>query len=134
MKLALAVRPAVAKLIRLLASDVDGEALSAVRALGRALKANGCDFHDLAGLVEAPSTSARSGRAEADFRNHFGGDDDGETELPWQLMVDACTNQLGRFTSKERQFLQTMQRWHGTPTLKQLNWLVALFERVREAA
>ena len=49
-------------------------------------------------------------------------------------MVDACTDQPGRFTSKERQFLQTMQRWHGTPTPKQLNWLVALFERVREAA
>ena len=104
-----------------------------MRALGRALKASGCDFHDLAGLVEAPSTSAER-RAEADFRNHFDGDDDDETELPWQLMVDACTNQPGRFTSKERQFLQTMQRWHGTPTSKQLNWLVALFERVREAA
>ena len=49
-------------------------------------------------------------------------------------MVDACTDHPGRFTSRERQFLQTMQRWHGTPTSKQLNWLVALFERVREAA
>ena len=126
------MRPALAKLIRLLASDVDGEVLAAVRALGRALKASGCDFHDLAGLVEAPST-APSGRAGAGFRDHFDGDDD-ETELPWQRMVDACTDQPGRFTSKERQFLQTMQHWHGTPTPKQLNWLVALFERVREAA
>ena len=132
MKLALAARPAVAKLIRLLASDVDGEVLAAVRALGRALKASGCDFHDLASIVEAPAT-APSAHPGAAFRDHFSGDDD-ETELPWQLMVDACTNQLGRFTSKERQFLQTMQRWHGTPTPKQLNWLVALFERVREAA
>ena len=56
------------------------------------------------------------------------------TELPWQLMVDACTNHPGRFTSRERQFLQTMKRWRGTPTSKQLNWLVALFERVRRAA
>ena len=89
MKLALlALRPALAKLIRLLASDVDGEALAAVRALGRALKASGCDFHDLASIVEAPSTSARNDRAVAGFHNHFGGDDDGETKLPWQLMVD----------------------------------------------
>jgi len=130
MKLPLAVRPALAKLIRLLASEIDGEVLAAVRALGRALKESGCDFHDLASIVEAPST-APSARAEADLRNHFGGDD-GETELPWQRMVDACTDQLGR--SRERQFLQTMQRWHGTPTPKQLGWLVALFERVREAA
>ena len=49
-------------------------------------------------------------------------------------MVDACADQLDWFTSKEQQFLQSMQHWHGTPTLKQLNWLVALFERVREAA
>ena len=129
MKLALAVRPALAKLIRLLASDVDGEALAAVRALGRALKASGCDFHDLASIVEAPSTTP-SDRAEANFRNHF----DDETELPWQLMVDACTDQPGRFTSKERPFHQTMQRWRGTPTRKQLHWLLALFERVRRAA
>ena len=131
MKLAPAVRPALAKLIRLLASDVDGEVLAAVRALGRALRASGCDFHDLASIVEAPAT-APSDRTEADFRNHFDGDD--ETELPWQLMVDACTNHPGRFTSRERQFLQTMKRWRGTPTSKQLNWLVALFERVRGAA
>ena len=65
MKPALAVRPALAKLIRLLASDVDGEVLAAVRALGRALKASGCDFHDLASIVEAPST-APSGVARGD--------------------------------------------------------------------
>jgi hypothetical protein len=100
--------------------------------LGRALKQSGCDFHDLASIVEVPST-APSARAEADLRNHFGGDD-GETELPWQRVVDACTDQFGRFTSRERHFLQTMQRWHGTPTPTQLGWLVALFERVREEA
>jgi hypothetical protein len=129
MKLIPAVRHALAKFIRLLASDVDGEALAAVRALGRAL---GYDFHDLAQIIEAPAT-APGGSAGAGFRNLFDGDDD-ETELPWQLMVDACTNHPGRFTSRERQFLQTMKRWRGTPTSKQLNWLVALFERVRRAA
>jgi hypothetical protein len=132
MKLPLAVRPALAKLIRLLASEIDGEVLAAVRALGRALKQSGCNFHDLASIVEVPST-APSARAEADLRNHFGGDD-GETELPWQRMVNVCIGHPGCFTSKERQFLQTMQRWRGTPTRKQLNWLLALFERVRRAA
>ena len=128
MKLAPAVRPALAKLIRLLASDVDGEVLATVRALGRALRASG------ATSTTSPSSSRRlrpAQRPRAGFRNYFRDD---ETELPWQLMVDACTNHPGRFTSRERQFLQTMKRWHGTPTSKQLNWLVALFERVREAA
>jgi hypothetical protein len=48
--------------------------------------------------------------------------------------VNVCSGHPGCFTSKERQFLQTMQRWRGTPTRKQLNWLLALFERVRRAA
>jgi hypothetical protein len=129
MKPAPTMRPALAKLIRLLASDVDGEVLAAVRAMGRALKASGCDFHDLANLVEAPAT-APSGSAGGGFRDHFAD----ETELPWRRIVDACTDQPGRFTAKERQFLQTMQRWRGTPTPKQRDWLIALFERVREAA
>ena len=69
----------LAKLIRLLASDVDGEVLAAVRALGRTLKAGGCDIHDLAGLVEAPAT-APSTHPEAGFHDQFDDDDD-ETEL-----------------------------------------------------
>jgi hypothetical protein len=43
----------IGKIIKLLASDKDGEALAAARALKRALAANGMDFHDLAGAVEA---------------------------------------------------------------------------------
>jgi hypothetical protein len=126
MKLTPAVRHALAKLIRLLASDIDGEVLATVRALGRTLKASSGDFHDLAGLVEAPSTSP-----EAKFHDHF--DDDDETE-PWQRMVDACADQPDRFTSREWKFIQSMQRWYGPPTPKQYDWLIALFERVREAA
>ena len=112
----------MAKLIRLLASDVDGEVLAAVRALGRTLKAGGCDIHDLAGLVEAP---------EAGFYDQFDDDDD-ETE--WRFMLDTCTAHVERFTSKEQQLFQTLQHWRGTPTERQLSWLRALFERVRRAA
>ena len=124
-----ALRAALAKLIRLLASDVDGEVLATVRALGRTLKASGCDIHDLAGLVEAPDAT----RPVTTFHNQFD-DDDGETGLPWRHMVDACTDQPHRFTLKERQFLQSMRHWYGRPSSKQLDWLIALFERVREAA
>jgi hypothetical protein len=112
-----ALRVALAKLIRLLASSVDGEVLAAARAIGRTLDADGCDIHDLAGLVEAPSTAP-----EASFHDQFDDDDD---ETDWERMVDACTDHPGRFTSREWQFLQSMQHWYGTPTSKQLDWLVA---------
>ena len=113
-------RQQLGKFIRLLASDVDSEALAAARALGRALKADSCDFHDFASVVEAPSTAPSAG-----FRND---------SVPWRRMVNVCIGHPGCFTSKEGQFLQTMQAWRGTPTPKQRDWLVALFERVREAA
>jgi hypothetical protein len=49
----------------------------------------------------------------------------------WELMVEACVEQPDWFTPKELGFLESMQQWWGEPTEKQLNWLVALFERVR---
>jgi hypothetical protein len=42
------------KYIRLLASDKDGEVIAAARALERALKGIGADFHDLADRIEHP--------------------------------------------------------------------------------
>lgn len=41
----------LAKLLRLLSSEIDGEVLSAVRAIERTLKANGKSFHDLADAI-----------------------------------------------------------------------------------
>jgi hypothetical protein len=130
MKLALAARPALAKLIRLLSSTSDGEALGAVRALGRVLKAHGADFHALAALIGAPSPAPSGGRTGTSRRDHF---DDGEL-VDWELMVAACVDEPERFTEKEWQFLLSMQGWRGDPTAKQLSWLTVLFKRVGRAA
>ena len=42
----------IGKLIRLLASDVDGEALASLRALQRCLTESGTDLHHLADIIE----------------------------------------------------------------------------------
>jgi hypothetical protein len=123
-----AARPTLARLIRLLASSVDGEALGAVRALDRTLRACGCDFHDLASIVETPPTAPGAG-----FRDHFGSDDDDPAEI-WEAMVADCADELDKFSAKEQQFILTLQDWYGTPTAKQLDWLVALSKRLRRAA
>jgi len=44
----------LAKFIRLLASDKDGEVVAAARSVDRVLKSIGADFHDLADRVERP--------------------------------------------------------------------------------
>ena len=129
--LALAARPALARLIRLLATDVDGEALAAVRALGRVLKANRADFHDLAHLVEqAPSPAPSGGRTGTSRRDYF----DEDAPVDWETMVAACVDEPERFSEREQQFLESMQDWRGEPTQKQLDWLTALFRRVGRAA
>ena len=54
------LRPRLAQLVRLFASDKDGEALAAARAIGRTLHAAGLDLHDFAASIEAdPSPSDR---------------------------------------------------------------------------
>lgn len=45
----------LARLIPMLGSPVDAEALSAARAIERTLKASGQDWHDLAREIEAPA-------------------------------------------------------------------------------
>jgi hypothetical protein len=47
----ISVAPKLQKLIPLLASDKDGEVLSAVAAIGRTLKQAGADYHDLAKAI-----------------------------------------------------------------------------------
>ena len=59
------VRPKVARLVAMLATDSDGEALAAVRALHRVLDANGHDINDLAAVIEGhQNAQERPGRPE----------------------------------------------------------------------
>lgn len=51
-------RADIAKLIPLLGSDQDGEALAALRAIGRKLASRGRSFHDLAALVGGGAPAA----------------------------------------------------------------------------
>lgn len=63
--LAAHVRPRVARLIAMLATDHDAEALAAVRALQRVLNSNGHDLNDLAAAIEGHQNAQdRSGRQE----------------------------------------------------------------------
>jgi hypothetical protein len=95
---------AVAKLLHHLASPVDDQALAAARALGDVLKANGCDFYDLAHHV---------------------------CPLTWEDMVNTCAEQPWRYTSEEQRLIQAVMRSRGTPTSRQLDQLTALYRRAR---
>jgi hypothetical protein len=107
----------VAKLIRLLGSDKDGEVLSAVQKLGRTLAKEGYDLHDLADLITAQSSEAKAPKAgrsalrpeqtaqpphpkEADSFKE-------QTRRTWIRRVDACLKRdLGR---TEAEYLRKRQ-------------------------
>jgi hypothetical protein len=59
------VAPKLAPLLRLLASDNDGEALAAARAIGRVLAGAGLDHHALAAALADPSPTDPAGASPA---------------------------------------------------------------------
>jgi hypothetical protein len=129
-----ATRSGLAKLLRMLGTDRDGELVATVYTLRRVLSSSKLDLHDLAGIVEAPSVVPPSGSGRADSgapRWRRWNDDNVETELPWREMVVTCMRHLDRFTDRECKFIRSMGGWRDDPSAKQLGWLVALFERVR---
>src|SRR5262249_51209541 len=104
------ITPTIGKLLRLLGSDKDGEVVASARALRRVLQGAGLDLHDLARMVE------------------------GSDEREWRKMVRHCRSKGDRLSAKERDFVDSLMRWRGKPTERQLIWLTAISERLREKA
>lgn len=120
--------PRTRTLVALLASENDGECLNAARALGRALKANNMDFHDLANQrigsprpAACPHCAAREKRTAPEVRPHV-------DDLKWMLAQDF------RFSEKERDFLAAVAGWKGDLTQKQEAWFQTILTKVRAYA
>jgi hypothetical protein len=116
------IAPRIGRLVRLLASDKDGEVLAAARAIGRTLASAGQDFHALAEAVEnaphAVAPHAASTRDEPD-------------DLNWKAVAKELLAD-GKLSPREWEFVNHMTRWRGRPTEKQRNWLHALLDRELE--
>jgi hypothetical protein len=93
-----------------LASDHDGEIVATVRAIGRLLKANGNDWHDLTASICLP--------APAD----------------WRSEARFCTANAARLTERELDFIVTLARYRGIPSPKQQQWLRDISDRLRGGA
>lgn len=101
------------KLVRMLSSPSDGEALNAVRMLGKALARNGRDWHWLAALVDGEEPTPQQQHSE-DVEDH-------QAAAAWIL-----SRFRHRLRPKEADFLETMTGWLGDPTPKQAAWLSKL--------
>ena len=111
----LGIAPTLAKLIRLLSSDRDGEVVASVHAMRRLLASVGLSLHDLADAIELPARASQH-------------DDDADD---WRVMAKTCAQHAYTLSERERTFVLTMTRWCGLPSRKQLDWLFSISERVR---
>jgi hypothetical protein len=137
----------VGSLIRLLASDREGEVVAAARALGRTLKAHGADFHVLADRVEHANGSGKIGEADmrklydagfaagiaaAEKQNDVG---DGFNNLDGTATPEAmaawCRRRRDQLNEREQKFISSVSAhivWRE-PTEKQAKWLRSIFLR-----
>lgn len=131
--------PRTKTLIALLASDNDGEALNAARMLGRALKTEGMDFHDLANGVVGKSfpkpCPVCADRAREETRRWKQGNAGGQPskhldDIKW------ASAQGFKFNEREQEFLISIleQAERRELTEKQEAWFLAILAKVKRAA
>jgi len=141
------VRTKLASLVRLLASDRDGEVVAAARALLRTLKTAGADIHLLAaqvgqanggGLSEAEMKKlydagydAGVRAAEATLRHDANGFH--SVDAPsWHEIACYCQDRSEHLRSNEVDFVDDMVGWTTSrePTSKQAKWLGSIYGRL----
>ena len=106
------------KLLPMLSSDHDGEALNAVRAIDRTLRTAGRDWHDLTASLTVPAetkTKARDGD---------GANDDWRTARQW------CADREEFLSEREAEFISSLAHWQS-PTERQLAWLKIIQANIR---
>jgi hypothetical protein len=133
-------------LVRLVASDKDGEVVAAARAITRTLKSAGADIHALADRVEHANGSGKI--SEADMRKLFDagyaagiaaaesrdvGDDfhnlDGSAS--WETMAAHCRRRRDQLNEREQEFISSAlsRIVYREPMEKQAKWLRSIFLR-----
>jgi hypothetical protein len=133
--------------IRLLASEQDGEALAAARAIVRTLKSTGADIHALAERIENANGGKLSdaemrklydagyqdGMRAVENKQHGTGDFHNADGLPaWNKIALFCQQNNDRLRLNEREFVNDMASrtvWRE-PTEKQAKWLRSIFFRL----
>jgi hypothetical protein len=132
----------LAKLIRLLSSQADGEVVATVHALRRTLQTNNLDIHALAKQIENGS-GFDAHEAREQYRAGFtaglqaanqaqsNGRDDREPPS-WAEMARACQKQAQRLSERERKFVNNMaaRTVYGDLTEAQGKWLESIFYRL----
>ena len=111
------ITPKLVKLLPLLASDQPGEVVATAAAISRTLKAAGADWHDLvSNLTDTPGKKLPAW---------------GEPST-WVEAVRVCAMNPDLIQERDFGFLRSVASFHD-PSEKQLAWIAAIYDRVRQA-
>ena len=94
------------KLIPRMASNHQGEVIATVAAIRRTLQGAGADLHDLCEALDA------------------------DWAPEWREQVLLCRRHINLLSERERSLIESLERWRGTPTVKQLVFLKNIFIRI----
>jgi hypothetical protein len=108
----------LAKLLGMLGSSHDGEVINAGRAADQLVRSSGLTWFD---IIATPK-QLRAPTPEPD------------DDLGWRDIIAFCRAHSYRLSIRERDFIRSLERWRGYPTDKQLDWLFAIYDRMRGAA
>lgn len=126
----------VVRLVPMLGSPADHEALSAARAIGRVLDREGLGFTDLAAAIptgEGQDNVTTLGRRPRPFDAYaWKRAYTPRQESEHRARVRFCQSRPWSFSARERTFLADIAKLHGNLTIRQGDWLAALTDRLDE--
>ena len=111
--------PQIAKLVRVLASDRDGEVVAAARAMGRVLQAHGHDLNDLADAIQHGFANDTGRSADAPM-----------PRAPQEMVRELLTRWGDDLDGWERTFCHSIARQYRPLSPKQRAKVVEIFEKV----
>jgi hypothetical protein len=120
------------KLLLMLSSDQPGEVVAAAKAIGRSLKTDGSDWHDLARRLSAPARAHTSEQPRRDNNNKDNSNKDNSNK-DWRALREYCLQHDDLLRPRESEFIDSIGEWRGGLTEKQSAWLIAIYARIRRA-
>jgi hypothetical protein len=115
------IAPRLRRLVLLLSSNQRGEVAAAAAAIDRTLKSAGADWHVLAD--ELLPEHSKAGHTS----------DSSNPPEDRRAMRVVCLVHSHLLRTREKQFLDDLERWRGNLTEKQLAWLHSIYSRITAA-